>query len=360
MTTIDTRPEAGVVARRNGRRDGLGRRSGRDGVGVGSRPLTTSASVGCSSGSACCSRRGRDRRRSVFGFERLQPGGLFARGGQHRISCSRSSVSGSSFLVVAPLAARRVRRRRRRCSSVPVRSPCPARPRSASGPGSPAASSSSSPTSTTVVPCGGDENMVDLFLMGLALACIGLVIAAGSVVVSVLTTRAPGMTIARVPLFAWSALVGGAAPGRHAAGARRQPRPAHRRPPLLGAPRSAATTGSHQWMGWALTQPATYVYAVPAARHRRRHRRHGDRAAPADARHRHRSASRVFGDRHARRRHAAHRTTCLGAATSFFDDFGDKISDLLPYALFNLLPILGVLMVLGLGGLAHDGAAGPG
>ena len=37
---------------------------------------------------------------------------------------------------------------------------------------------------------------------------------------------------------------------------------------------------------------------------------------------------------------------------SFFDDFGTKISDLLPYALFNLLPILGVLMVLGLGGLA--------
>ena len=112
-------------------------------------------------------------------------------------------------------------------------------------------------------PGGGDENMVDLFLMGLALACIGLVISAGSVVVSVLTTRAPGMTMARVPLFAWSAFVGAAALVLTL-------------PVLVGNlvlltvdhrySRAAfgGNTGITSWMGWALTQPATYVYAVPA------------------------------------------------------------------------------------------------
>ncbi len=41
------------------------------------------------------------------------------------------------------------------------------------------------------------------------------------------------------------------------------------------------------------------------------------------------------------------------------DDFGDKFDDLLPYALFTLLPILGVVIVLGVGALAAkpDGSA---
>jgi len=56
-------------------------------------------------------------------------------------------------------------------------------------------------------PGGGDEHMVQLFLVSMALAVVGLVAAAGSIAVSVLTTRAPGMNMRRVPLFSWSALV---------------------------------------------------------------------------------------------------------------------------------------------------------
>lgn len=58
-------------------------------------------------------------------------------------------------------------------------------------------------------PGGGDEDMVQLFLVSLALAVVGLVAAAGTVAASVLTTRAPGMNMKRVPLFSWSASVFG-------------------------------------------------------------------------------------------------------------------------------------------------------
>jgi heme/copper-type cytochrome/quinol oxidase subunit 1 len=201
-------------------------------------------------------------------------------------------------------------------------------------------------------PGGGEEHMVDLFLMGLALACTGLVLGAGSVVVSVLTTRAPGMTLARVPVFAWSALVGGVALVLTL-------------PVLIGVlvlltvdhryGRTAfgGNAGVTEWMGWAITQPATYVYAIPVlgiaaevivTASRRRQPMRGVVLAGIG----------IFA------------TAMLGAVTQrshdlawegdgFFSGLGDKINDLLPYALFNLLPILGVLIVLGLGAMALRG-----
>ena len=54
-------------------------------------------------------------------------------------------------------------------------------------------------------PGGGDQKMVQLFLLGHLLLLGGLVAAAVSLTTSVLTTRAPGMNMRRVPLFAWSA-----------------------------------------------------------------------------------------------------------------------------------------------------------
>ncbi|MSW20804.1 MAG: hypothetical protein F2873_07875 [Actinobacteria bacterium] len=56
-------------------------------------------------------------------------------------------------------------------------------------------------------PGGGKESAVDLFLAGLGLTVIGLLCAAISLATTVLTSRAPGMTLERVPAFAWSALV---------------------------------------------------------------------------------------------------------------------------------------------------------
>ncbi|MGA1051043.1 MAG: cbb3-type cytochrome c oxidase subunit I [Ilumatobacteraceae bacterium] len=55
---------------------------------------------------------------------------------------------------------------------------------------------------------GGDQQAVHMYLAGLGLAVLGLTAAAGCVATSVLTTRAPGMTMRRVPLFAWSSLIG--------------------------------------------------------------------------------------------------------------------------------------------------------
>ena len=46
---------------------------------------------------------------------------------------------------------------------------------------------------------GGDSDMVDLFIAGLGLMAIGLLATAGAVATSVLTTRAPGMTMRRIP-----------------------------------------------------------------------------------------------------------------------------------------------------------------
>jgi heme/copper-type cytochrome/quinol oxidase subunit 1 len=55
---------------------------------------------------------------------------------------------------------------------------------------------------------GGEPQAVHMYLAGLGLAVLGLVASAGCVATSVLTTRAPGMTMRRVPLFAWSSLIG--------------------------------------------------------------------------------------------------------------------------------------------------------
>ncbi len=55
---------------------------------------------------------------------------------------------------------------------------------------------------------GGDDQAVDMFLVGNGVMMLGLLATAGCVATSVLTTRAPGMTMRRVPFFAWSSLIG--------------------------------------------------------------------------------------------------------------------------------------------------------
>lgn len=111
-------------------------------------------------------------------------------------------------------------------------------------------------------PGGGDEDMVQLFLVSMALAIVGLVAAAGSVATSVLTTRAPGMNMRRVPLFSWSALV-------YALGL------VLALPVLVGVlvamyvdhnyARSTfgGNVGIAGWLEVSVSQPATLLYAVP-------------------------------------------------------------------------------------------------
>ena len=54
---------------------------------------------------------------------------------------------------------------------------------------------------------GDSGDMVDLFLASLALMALGATVTAVAVGTTVLTTRAPGMTMRRVPFFSWSALI---------------------------------------------------------------------------------------------------------------------------------------------------------
>jgi heme/copper-type cytochrome/quinol oxidase subunit 1 len=56
-------------------------------------------------------------------------------------------------------------------------------------------------------PGGGNAIAVDLFLVSFALIAAALVLGALCVATTVLTLRAPGMTLDRVPLFAWSMVV---------------------------------------------------------------------------------------------------------------------------------------------------------
>ena len=200
-------------------------------------------------------------------------------------------------------------------------------------------------------PGGGDAQMVDLFLAGHGLLVVGLAAPAVSVATTVLTTRAPGMRMSRVPFFTWSALIASIGlllvlpvvlgilvylflDHRHARA-------------LFGG-----NVGVGSWIGFALTQPATYLFALPAVGLL------AEVVAP------------TFKTRMPLRGVVYAGLAVVGVAAlagttqqAFFAlpwsgrgldlaDFGQKFDDLLPYAIFTLLPILGVVIVLGLAALA--------
>ena len=189
-------------------------------------------------------------------------------------------------------------------------------------------------------PGGGSEKMVDLFLLGVGIAVIGALAAAVSVVTTVLTNRAPGMTLLRVPMSSWSALTGGIALILTL-------------PVLLGTlvylyvdhryARVAfgGNKGISDWMGWSLTQPQTYVYVAMGA---------GVLAEIAAV---------VSGKRQVLRPVlltgiAIVSLAALGGATqvqhgvTWTNTSGsDKVKELIPFLIFNALPLLGVLVVLG-------------
>jgi len=111
---------------------------------------------------------------------------------------------------------------------------------------------------------GGDADMVDLFLAAHGLMALGFTAVGTSLVTSVLTNRAPGMTMRRVPAFTWSAMVFGLGLVLvmpvlfgtlvylfvdHRSGARE----------AFGGNQGITT-----WAGWVFTQPTTFLFAIPA------------------------------------------------------------------------------------------------
>jgi heme/copper-type cytochrome/quinol oxidase subunit 1 len=200
-------------------------------------------------------------------------------------------------------------------------------------------------------PGGGNAEMVDLFLAGFALSVIGLAAAALPVGATVFTTRAPGMRMERVPFFAWSAVV--AAVGLLLM-----------LPVLVGVliylyvdnrytqALFGGSDGISSWIGFALTQPTTYLLALPAA---------GVAAELVPVTFRTRMPMRgvvymgigLIGVAalSAVTQQANQDVPWAGSGLDL-DGFGDKVADLLPYVFFTLLPILGVLIVMAIGAFA--------
>ncbi len=189
-------------------------------------------------------------------------------------------------------------------------------------------------------PGGGETKMVDLFLVGVVIAAAGAIAASVSLVTTVLTNRAPGMRLSRVPVLTWASLTGGVSL-------------------LLTMPVVIGTSiylyvdhhygrvafdgnkGINTWLGWCLTQPQTYVYAAIGV---------GIVAEIATV---------ASG-----RRHPLRAILLVGAGIVTVSAFGgatqvqhvltwtntsgsDKVKELIPFLIFNGLPVLGALVVLG-------------
>jgi heme/copper-type cytochrome/quinol oxidase subunit 1 len=196
-------------------------------------------------------------------------------------------------------------------------------------------------------PAGGNRRMVQGFLAAHIVLVLGLLAAAASLTTTVLTTRAPGMNMRRVPPFSFAALVAGLA---SVVGL----------PVVIGAMifslvdyryGGSAFGGSKLlWdhIGFGFTQPFAFVFAVPAF------------GVAIDA------LATATGKRLPRRGtvftgFGLIGLGVLGAVTQFpadlrrnlFDQsFGTALNDILPYLLIQGLPILGALVVLGVGAMA--------
>ena len=200
-------------------------------------------------------------------------------------------------------------------------------------------------------PGGGNSRFVGLFLVGHIVLLLGLLAAVGSLAATLLTARAPGMNMRRVPVFSWSVLV--AALGLLLV-----------LPAVIGAliynyvdyrygrVAFGGNEAINHWIGFGFTQPATFVYAVPVFGFA------AEVIAVASGR---RQALRgilftgiaLVGI-----------TAALGGVLQQPVDLsrnvshlslGPWLSDVVPYALFNLLPILGGFIVIALGALAMRG-----
>ena len=189
-------------------------------------------------------------------------------------------------------------------------------------------------------PGGGEAKMVDLFLVGVVITAAGALAATVSLVTTLLTNRAPGMTLARVPMLSWAALTGGVSL-------------------LLTLPVVIGTAiylyvdnhyarvafggnkGVNDWLGWSMTQPQTYVFAAIGL------------GVVAEI------ATVASGRRHPLRAvllvgAGVLTVAALAGATqvqhslTWTDTSGsDKVKELIPFLIFNGLPILGALIVLG-------------
>lgn len=199
---------------------------------------------------------------------------------------------------------------------------------------------------------GGNPQAVDTYLVGLGLMVLGTCASAGTVVTTIMTTRAPGMTMWRLPMFSWSALVGSlgillALPVQF--GVIIYLFVDHR----LGAQFNfGGTEGLAAWIGWAFSVPAVVVYSLPAI---------GLAAelVPVAFKARQPMRGTVFAGIALVGVTALAATTQQFALTVTLDAPGQTVVEgAVPVLLFGGLPLLGLLIVMALGALtAKHGAA---
>jgi heme/copper-type cytochrome/quinol oxidase subunit 1 len=187
-------------------------------------------------------------------------------------------------------------------------------------------------------PGGGKARFVDLFTLSTLLVIVGLLASAGAVATSVLTTRAPGMNMRRIPYFAWSVLVfslGLVIALPVLAGDLLYLYAAHHYPSIGEMAGNRAFT---TWAGFGFTVPLVLLFAVPVLGF------YADTAATA-------SGSRLrprgpiflaiglagvvaFGS-------VLQSAPTLDAGL-FHKGFGDVVKQLLPFGIVHVLPLVGV------------------
>jgi heme/copper-type cytochrome/quinol oxidase subunit 1 len=198
-------------------------------------------------------------------------------------------------------------------------------------------------------PNGGNKRFVDLFSVGAIVAIVGLVASLVALAASVLTARAPGMNMRRVPFFSWSILVmslGLLVALPMLVGNLLVLFVAHKYPSVgeLSGNRSISS-----WASFGFTQPTTILFVIPVfgfladavgtATHQRLRPRGAILAAIGLM------LTAVFG--------AAVQSPVVVRSHFRGLSGGQKVSDLLPYALVHVLPLLGAFLALALvaGGL---------
>lgn len=187
-------------------------------------------------------------------------------------------------------------------------------------------------------PAGGNTEMVDLFMIGLGTTIVGLLATSVALFATVAASRAAGLSLSDSSLLSWSGLVGATAV-------------LVTLPVLLGTVIYVAVDHQYDslafggaksimsWIGWGFTQPQTFVYAIIAV---------GLLAEMAPA---------MAGRRQPLRGGmlvgiGLVAATVVGTVTQTSQDFVwagsfvDKVDSFVPYALYNLLPVLGIGLVL--------------
>ncbi|MEK7295655.1 MAG: cbb3-type cytochrome c oxidase subunit I [Actinomycetota bacterium] len=187
-------------------------------------------------------------------------------------------------------------------------------------------------------PSGGNAKMVDAYLFGVGLAIVGMIAAAISVITTIIGARSSGLAMSEIPVFTWSALVGAAGIILTL--------PLH-----LGSVVYVAVDHHYgrlafggnyridKWIGDIFGQPQTFIYVIPAL---------GVLAEIISVSGPKRQVIQTGGFVGI----GIMSTTLIGAVTRtqhLFESTGslsDKLTSAISYALFDVLPVFGVLIAL--------------